>query len=107
MNAKHHKAAEYSRNDFFRGIKSFDQLEEKIKKLHLFSKKNNLTQVEASLLFVFMQKKIKYFFIGINRSQELLQLIKIIKKINVKKELSFKQFAIKDSKFINPHEWQL
>ena len=33
MNAKHHKAAEYSRDGFFRGIKSFDQLEEKISAL--------------------------------------------------------------------------
>ena len=33
MNPKHPKAAEYSRNDFFRGIKSFDQLEEKISAL--------------------------------------------------------------------------
>lgn len=33
MNPKHQKAAEYSRNDFFRGIESFDQLEEKISAL--------------------------------------------------------------------------
>ena len=56
---------------------------------------------------MFMQKRIKYFFIGINRSEELLQLIQTTKRIDKEKKLNFQQFAVNDSKFINPQEWQL
>ncbi len=85
----------------------FNPIKKKIRKLQLFLKKNNLTQYEGSLLFMFMQKRIKYFFIGINRSEELLQLIQTTKRIDKEKKLNFQQFAVNDSKFINPQEWQL
>jgi len=87
--------------------KFFNPIKEKIIKLQLFLKKNNLTQYEGSLLFMFMQRRIKYFFIGINRPQELLQLIQTIKKIDKEKKLNFQQFAVNESKFINPQEWKL
>lgn len=85
-----------------RQLKVNPLLVKKIKTFENWCLKNQISKLGACINFVKKIKHVKYLTIGVNSPDELSQ---IFKEFDVKREIRFKNFAIKNYNIIDPRNW--
>ncbi len=106
---KRRKIEIHVRSIFLQGLilksskpKSFNKWKKNFKKFEKWLDFNKISKVEACLNYIYKQKNINYIIIGIDRLNQLKQIM----NIKIKKNINFPKFISKrDTQLINPTKW--
>lgn len=78
---------------------------DKLFQLKCFAQENSLTDVEVALLFAEQNESINQFLVGVNRVEELEEIIQSYERVRALPKLDLPNVASKDEKLINPSLW--
>ena len=92
-------------NDIKKLPRFFFPIKKKLKKMHNFLNKIEVSMIEACIYFAIQQKNIDHFIIGVDNYKQLESIIEIFKK-KKKKRIDFSKFSINQNKFIDPRNWE-
>ncbi len=82
--------------------KSFAPWRKKFAKWRNFLNEKKISSVEGCINFVFNEKGIKEFIVGVDEANQLNEIVNAVK---MKKKLNYDSFAISNQKLINPSKW--
>jgi len=115
INFHHYKRIEFhARSVFLQGLLLHDlnkipnyflPIKKSLEQMKNYFYKKGLNQLEACIMFVFNQKKINHFILGVDNYTHLEEIISIFKKKSKNNKINFSQFSMNNSKFIDPRNW--
>ena len=85
----------------------YDNLKQSLKAIQLIGKENNFSTLELALCYVIQNKYIDYAVLGVETSQQLVQIINASKqKLSQKTTDSIKSIKLENQTMLNPVNWK-